>query len=146
MDGIHLWILSGLMYGESSAGHRLKICVECRGCGGGLGAGLCGGPTGGGDGAGPGIGASGAGGGGPSGVCGPAGGMIGTLSLSSESGMTKSTNLVSVGGCSGTSMGCFGEILRVLRRSMDSSKTMSVLMTVRCDNRFHSLYPFVELS
>ena len=108
--------------------------------------GLCGGPTGGRDGAGPGIGASGEGGGGPGSAYGPTGGMTYTSSSLLESGMTKSTNLVGVGGCSGTSMGCFGEILRVLRRSMDSSKTMSVLMTVRCDNRFHSLYPFVELS
>ena len=64
----------------------------------------------------------------------------------SESGSTKSTNLVDVGGCSGTSMCCFGVILGVLRRNTDSSKTMSVLMTVECDNGFHSLYPFVKLT
>ena len=121
-DGIHLWILSGLTFGESGTGHRLKIHVECcGGCGGGPGAGLCGGPTGGGDSAGPGIGASGAGGGRPGGSCGPAGGMIGMSSSSSESGMTKSTNLVSAGGCSGMSMGCFGAILGVLRGKTDSS-------------------------
>ena len=39
-----------------------------------------------------------------------------------------------------------GVILRVLRGKTDSEKTMSVLMTVECDNGFHSLYPFVELS
>ena len=43
-------------------------------------------------------------------------------------------------------MGCFGVIFGFLRGITDSSKTMSVLMTVECDNGFHSLYPFVELS
>ena len=106
MDGIHLWILSGLTFSESGAGRQLKIHLQhCGGCGGGPGAGLCGGPTGGGDGASPGIRAGGASGGGPSGSCGPAGGIIGMSSSLSESGMAKSTNLVGVGGCSGTSMG-----------------------------------------
>ena len=147
MDGIHLWILSGLTFGESSAGRRLNIHVERHGgCGGGPGAGLCGGPTGGGDGPGPGIGASGAGGKEPGGGCGPAGGMTGMSSSLSESGMTNSTSLVGAGGCSGTNMGCFGGMFRVLRGKTDFSKTTSVLVTVECDNGFHSLYPFVELS
>ena len=82
--------MSGLTFGESGAGRRLKIHVEhCGSCGGSPGAGLCGGQTGGGNGPGSGIGASGAGGGGPGGSCGPAGGMTGTLSLLLESGMTK---------------------------------------------------------
>ena len=90
MDGIHLWILSGLTFSESSAGCQLSIHVECHsGYGGGPDAGLCDGPAGVGDGSSPGIGGSGAGGGGPSGNCGPAGGMTGTSSLLSESGMTK---------------------------------------------------------
>ena len=88
MDGIYIWLLSGLMFGESGTGCQLKIHVECHGgCGGGLTAGLCGGSTGGGNGAGPGIGESGAGGGGPSGSCGPVGGMAGTSSSLLESGM-----------------------------------------------------------